>query len=118
MQYEHIENCNTSRNSPPSPVPSLGHLSVCDSTARRAVGPAVERVKWVQGRGVVVQEQEGVRVAVAYDRNVEERIAFRLEVVNQSATAVLVDPRQLVCSYCRLYPRARASALAGLNLKC
>ena len=55
----------------------------------------------------MVQEQDGLRVAVAYDRNFEERIAFRLEVVNQSATTVLVDPRQLVCSYCSLYPHSQ-----------
>ena len=66
--------------------------------------PRSADVKWVQGRGVVVQEHEGVRVAVAYDRNLDERIAFRLEVVNQSPNAVLVDPRHLVCSYCSLYP--------------
>lgn len=68
------------------------------------LSPRDPSAKWVQGLGVMVQKNDGVRVALAYDRNVEHRIAFRVEVVNDSGAPVHLDPRQSVCSFCRSLP--------------
>src|SRR5262245_58627611 len=58
--------------------------------------------KWVQGSGVLEQEKDGLRVAIAYDRNQGGMVAFRLEVANNSPVPVVVDAPRSRCYYCKV----------------
>jgi hypothetical protein len=61
-------------------------------------------VKWWQGRAVVTKETDGVRVAVAFERNYDAGMAFRVEVANDTEQTLLVDPRDSSCLYCKRLP--------------
>lgn len=54
---------------------------------------------WAQGRAVMHAEQDGVQAALAYDRNLEGRVAFRLEIFNASEETLLLDPASAWASY-------------------
>ena len=56
--------------------------------------------RWQQGREVLLKERNGLQVALAYDRNYQGYVGFRLEVVNKSEQPVLFDPSQSYSAYC------------------
>jgi hypothetical protein len=50
---------------------------------------------WVAGRSVLTYQQGGVRAAAAFDHQDGETVAFRVEVENDSADRLEVDPKAI-----------------------
>ena len=94
------------RTLPPLLLLLLAYSSSGCATGKPVIrlSPRTQEVKWWQGRAIVMKEADGVRVAVAYERNYEARMAFRVEVANDSGQPLLVDPRESSCTYCNRLP--------------
>jgi hypothetical protein len=58
-------------------------------------------VIWVAGRAVLAAEKDGVRVAAAFDEQVQGAVGFRVEVENQTDAPVDVTPRRMIFVSCR-----------------
>ena len=59
------------------------------------LSPRAPDAVWVAGRSVVTYQQGGVRVAAAFDHQDGESLAFRIEVENDSADRLEVDPKAM-----------------------
>jgi hypothetical protein len=86
----------------------LWSLPLASVVACATPGPIVrlqprndDDVVWVGGRAVVSSEEDGVRVAAAFDHQAEGAVGFRLEVENQTGEPVDVTPRRMVFVTCR-----------------
>jgi hypothetical protein len=55
--------------------------------------PTSPQVIWVEGHPAVLEEQDGVKVAVAFDRQEGANLGIRVELENDTDAAVEVDPR-------------------------
>src|SRR5215471_3654864 len=58
-------------------------------------------VVWVSGRAVAAQEEDGVKVAAAFDHQTTDMIAFRLEVENDTGHRIEVTPDSVAFRTCR-----------------
>jgi hypothetical protein len=54
--------------------------------------PSSEDVIWVAGRAALVDEEDGVQVAVAFDHQYGRRLGLRVEVENRTNERIDVDP--------------------------
>jgi hypothetical protein len=59
------------------------------------LSPRAPNAIWVAGRSVVTYQQGGVRAAVAFDHQDGETVALRVEVENDSADRLEVDPKAM-----------------------
>jgi hypothetical protein len=59
------------------------------------VYPDEPNAVWRAGRGIVEREVNGARVAVAFDRQDEDRLVFRVEVENTGADRFDVEPKNV-----------------------
>jgi hypothetical protein len=96
-------------------LPTLAVVLITACAAACATAEPVVRLtprepvqRWHQGRAVLVRSAAGVQVALAYDRNVDDLVAFRLEVRNLRQADLLVDPRHVTGTLCRPAPGATA----------
>lgn len=62
--------------------------------------PESPNVTWVSGLAVVTQEQDGVRIALAFDRHEGDTLAFRVEVMNNTPGQFEVSPRDCLFVTC------------------
>jgi hypothetical protein len=63
--------------------------------------PSSSQVVWVAGRAAVTREQDGVRVAAAFDHQDGLNLGFRVEVSNGTAQTLDVDPSHFTFTSCR-----------------
>jgi hypothetical protein len=64
------------------------------------LAPIGPRAAWLSGRPVVAKEEGGIRVAVAFDQQVDDALAMRVEVENDSDEPVDVSPRRVTFVTC------------------
>jgi hypothetical protein len=73
--------------------------------------PVGENIAWIAGRGVVVAKAaDGVRPAAAFDHQDGETAAFRVEIENDSAARMDVDPKDMQFTTCVTAPHCRPRA--------
>jgi hypothetical protein len=76
-------------------------LATLSASACVTAGPVVRvypdtpDVVWRSGRGIVERQGAAARVAMAFDHQDEDRLAFRVEVENTGADRVDIDPRNV-----------------------
>jgi hypothetical protein len=74
------------------------------------LAPVSPDVLWVSGRASVAQEQEGIRVAAAFDHQDGPTLGLRVEVQNATAGNLDVNPRDFTFTTCRASALATCSA--------
>src|SRR5215831_2015707 len=64
-----------------APVAALGCATPAPLVRLAPIGP---NTAWVSGRPVIAKEDAGIRVAVAFDQQVDDALGMRVEVENDS----------------------------------
>src|SRR5688572_10647912 len=79
----------------------LGVMAAC-ATALPVVRlqPQGSDIVWVAGRAIVASAHDGIRVAAAFDHQDGRAIAFRIEVANDTAERIDVDPKDMHFAVC------------------
>jgi hypothetical protein len=57
--------------------------------------PAGSDIVWVSGRAVVEHAEGGIRAAAAFDHQNGDTVAFRVEIQNDSAERIEIDPKHM-----------------------
>jgi len=78
------------------------------------LAPAGGEVTWVAGRAVLSKQQEGVRVAAAFEHQDGDTLALRVEVANERETKVEVGPRNVSFVTCKQDGMDSCSAAQGV----
>jgi hypothetical protein len=82
-----------------APLSAVGCATTTPEPLVRLV-PNGPHTAWLSGRPVVAREEAGIRVAIAFDQQVEDTLGMRVEVQNDSADAADVSPRRVTFSTC------------------
>jgi hypothetical protein len=64
--------------------------------------PLLDNLFWANGNQVAALQGESARVAVAFLRDVNDQVSFRVEVENMSPAPLLVDPARFYYTMCAL----------------